>query len=336
MILALIFLLASPVGVATAAAHEGMGQSVVAVAQADAIHIRLRPEVKVTGTWIRLGDVAKISGIGADAREDLEGVKLSHVPLPGVRRVMTIADIARRLKHVGVPQPLEFDRSVPTVLISTEVTALPGAELVVFGHRFLADKLNQPGVTIDIEDPATPKALMLPARDMRSMVMRAEMSSQKTAGLVTVAVEVWLDGRRQARRLLSYRVHARGLVAKAAHRLEPGTVITEADLEESVRDLALVPRDVMRRSESLLGLKVVRPIGAGQMVRKGAVAIPALVKRGDSVVLIARIGSVEARVMAQAKANGIKGEVVTVVNLTSKRQIQAKVVGRKLVEAVSL
>lgn len=335
MTLVLILLLASPASAATAAAHAGMGQSVVAAAPADTIHIRLKSKVKVTGTWIRLGDVAEISGIDAGPREELEAMKLSRVPLPGVRRVMTIADIARRLEHLGVPQPVEFDRSAPTALISTEVTALSGAELVAFGHQFLKDKLNQPGVTIDIEDPATPKALMLPASDMRNMEMHAETSTKKTAGLVTVAVEVWLEGRRHARRLLSYRVHARGAVAKAAHRLAPGTVITEADLEESVRDLALVPRDVMRSSEALLGLKVVRPIAAGEMVRKGAVAIPALVKRGDSVMLVARIGSVEARVMAQAKANGMKGEIVTVMNLTSKRQIQAKVVGRRLVEAVT-
>ena len=62
--------------------------------------------------------------------------------------------------------------------------------------------------------------------------------------------------------------------------------------------------------------------------------MPALVKRGDPVTLIARIGKVEARVLAQAKADGIKGELVTVMNLTSKRQVRAKVVGQDLVQAV--
>ncbi len=300
----------------------------------DEVRIELKSQARVPGSWVELGHVANITGVSESRRAELAAMKLVHAPMPGVTRVLSVEDITKRLKALGVREPVAFEDTVHAVRITTAVKILPGSELVAFGHKFLEAKLKEPGVHIRIEDPAAPRALILPGGEEMETELRAEMTARKLAGLVPVSVEVWSEGKRRARMLLSYRVHARAAVAEAAHTLGPGMIITEADLGESERDLSLVPQDVLQSREALLGLRVTRRINAGAMVRKSAVALPIMVKRGEPVTLVARVGTVEARALAQAKANGVKGEVVTVVNVVSKRHVRARVVGRELVEAV--
>jgi flagella basal body P-ring formation protein FlgA len=226
---------------------------------------------------------------------------------------------------------VEFVGANTEVRITAAIRALPGEELVTCGHKYLAEQLARPGVRVEIQDPATPAALAVPDG---SVELKASTTAKKASGVVSVSVEGWVDGSRQTRTLLSYRVSSRGVVTQTTHGLESGAVISESDLEDVERDFAEVPRDAVTGRDSLIGMRVVLPVEAGSVVRRGAVALPALVKKGSPVTLVARVGKVEARTMAQARENGTHGEVITVVNLASKRMIKAKVVGEEVVEAL--
>jgi flagella basal body P-ring formation protein FlgA len=211
------------------------------------------------------------------------------------------------------------------------VKVVPGSDLVAFGRKFLESNLARRGITIEITDPTTPRSPVLPDVPVE---MKAEMSARQASGLVPVAVEVWAEGKREVRILLSYRVLSRGPVAQAVRDLAPGEIISMDDLVEAERDLAGLPDDAVKEASALAGLKVLRPVAAGSVIRKGAVAMPALVKRGGAVTLTARVGTVEARAMAQAKEDGANGAVVTVMNLGSRRLVKARVTGSETVEAV--
>jgi len=121
---------------------------------------------------------------------------------------------------------------------------------------------------------------------------------------------------------------------QAARGLEPGTVLAETDLAEVESDLGDVPEDAVAGRDALVGLRVVRPVSAGAWIRRTAVAQPLQVRRGAPVTLVARVGAVEARAAAQAKNDGAAGEIITVMNLNSKRTLRARVVGAGLVQAV--
>ena len=88
------------------------------------------------------------------------------------------------------------------------------------------------------------------------------------------------------------------------------------------------------RKDELIGLKVGRALPAGSFIRKEAVERPDLLKKGSQVVLRARVGSVEARTSVQAKDGGAAGEMVSVVNVASRKTIKARVVDEETVEVV--
>ncbi len=292
--------------------------------------VSLLPTAKVTGRWVRLGDIAELSGLSEVRLASLRDGRLQRAPLAGAEKVLGVEELTRRLRTLGVVEAFTI-AGAETVTISASVRALGGEEFVKFGHDFLASKVGEAGGEVQIEDPAAPRALTVPEGEVE---YRAEAPARRLAGLVPVAVEAWSGGERVARVLLSYRVRARAAVVRAAKSLEPGQIIAAEDLEVSELDLAGVPEDAMTSPDSLVGQRVTRPVAAGGWLRRSAVAQPLKVRRGATVSVIAKIGNVTAKVAAQSRQDGAMGEVISVMNPGSKRLLRARVVDENVVEAV--
>ncbi|MEK7475390.1 MAG: flagellar basal body P-ring formation chaperone FlgA [Candidatus Coatesbacteria bacterium] len=295
------------------------------------VQVTFKPQVAIRSHWILLGDVAELSGLPEARLKELAAMRIAHVPQPGVERAVTPEDVRRRLRTGGLRATVEFAGPVETARVTAAIKPLSGDELVRFGHAFLEKKAARPGAEVRIEDPDVPRTLNVPDTGIE---LKADVSARRLVGLVPVMVEAWADGERVARVMLSYRVHARVTGVQAARSLEPGTVLAEADLTDAEADLAEVPEDAATSRDTLVGQRVLRPMQAGAWVRRSAVAQPLQVRRGSQVMLVARIGSVEARASAQAREEGGAGDIITVVNLNSKRSLRARVVGAGLVEAV--
>jgi flagella basal body P-ring formation protein FlgA len=229
-----------------------------------------------------------------------------------------------------VPEGIVLE-GAPDVRIGVKSTTLSGEKLVEFGRKELESRSQVAGVTFSIEDPKAPSPVTIRGTDV---TLRAEVSPRKPWGLVPVTVEAWSVGKRQARFIMSFRVRATGPVAQLARGVEPGAVITDDDLVEAERDLSTVPDDAIRSREAIVGLTVARAMQSGSYVRRGSVKQSALVKKGGQVTLVARVGTVEARANAQSRDDGASGDVVTVVNMASRRTIRARVVSQDEVEAV--
>jgi len=244
---------------------------------------------------------------------------------------MTVAQIEDRLRELGVTEQVEFAPAPPAVVVTAAVRPLPGSELVSFARAYLESRIDYPGGKVEIEDPRTPRTLTIPDGEPE---MRAEVGSRRLLGLVPVAVEVYSRGRKEARVIISFRVRVIAPVPVTARAMESGEIIAASDLEERERELSLVPESVFVRKDELIGLKVGRALPAGSFIRKEAVERPDLLKKGSQVVLRARVGSVEARTSVQAKDGGAAGEMVSVVNVASRKTIKARVVDEETVEVV--
>ena len=85
----------------------------------------------------------------------------------------------------------------------------------------------------------------------------------------------------------------------------------------------------------LAGARVSRPIAAGRAdPRVDGARRTQLVKSGDEVQTVVRIGALEARGSAIAAQSGTLGEEIRVVNADSKRALKARVTGEGEVEVI--
>jgi flagella basal body P-ring formation protein FlgA len=64
------------------------------------------------------------------------------------------------------------------------------------------------------------------------------------------------------------------------------------------------------------------------------VEAPPLVRRGDLVTILALAGRISVSVPGEMRDSGVKGEVVRVKNLMSRREILARVVDKNTVRVV--
>ncbi len=328
---------AGEMGASVVASGEATAAPVTATLSAEApaalgasVTITLRGEARVRGRWILLGDIADLAGVPEARRMAIAALQLGRAPMAGATRRLEAADVTRRLAAAGL-DGVTVSPVGGAVLVSAAVRAVPGDDLVRCGRAFLETQAVRPGTTVRIEDPAMPRSLTVPDGDVE---LKASVGERRLAGLVPVTVETLVDGERVARTLLTFRVKATGRGLKAARALAAGETVSAADVVEADLDLASVADNVLTDAGALGGLRILRPVAEGQWIRRGAVAQALQVHRGKQVTLMAKIGSVEARAPAQSREDGAAGEVITVVNLNSKRSLRARVTGPDTVEAV--
>lgn len=95
--------------------------------------------------------------------------------------------------------------------------------------------------------------------------------------------------------------------------------------------VALENRDVAKVTGALADPGVIqgyharRPLAAGRVLTAADIQTPRLIRRGDSVTLVARTGGIEVRAMGRALADAGQGERVGVENLSSRRMLQGVV-----------
>ncbi|MGR3716653.1 MAG: flagellar basal body P-ring formation chaperone FlgA [Thermohalobaculum sp.] len=114
----------------------------------------------------------------------------------------------------------------------------------------------------------------------------------------------------------------------ATHTLRVGTVLDEGDLKVPRGDDAL-GRELIA---ALVGLETRRAIYTGRPVVAADLGPPTLVRRNAVVVMLYSNRGLGIRTEGRALDSGGAGEVVRVINLTSRRSLLATVTGPNQVE----
>lgn len=127
-------------------------------------------------------------------------------------------------------------------------------------------------------------------------------------------------------------IQARIAVMVAARPLAARTALTASDLRPSERDLAALPYGHFRAPADLIGQELVRPLTQGEVLTPQVVRSLPLVRRGQSVIVVARSGQLSVRAQGEALAAAGLDQRIRVRNLSSGRNVEGVVRGPDLVE----
>lgn len=126
--------------------------------------------------------------------------------------------------------------------------------------------------------------------------------------------------------------------------IQPVVVVTRAMPRDSVLtpdDISLAEQDTgqldygyLSSIHDAVGQRLRRPLLAGDAVSPGDLEMPALVKRGQKVTLVAQSAGLKIRQAGIAREDGIRGQVIAVRNESSGREIEAIVRSAKSVEVL--
>ncbi len=107
--------------------------------------------------------------------------------------------------------------------------------------------------------------------------------------------------------------------------LERGDVIRDADVAVERRPRTEIPGDFVRGAEDAVGSAVRQSLRAGWMLRRADLTKPEWVRRDEPVTIVYESPGLVLTLRGKAVDSGSQGELVNVVNVQSKRQLQGYV-----------
>lgn len=115
-------------------------------------------------------------------------------------------------------------------------------------------------------------------------------------------------------------------------QIDHGTIITAADLALQKREITQNSRFAARTLEEIVGKKARTTLRANQSVRADQVEKVPLIKSGQLVTIIAENDVLKVSVAGKANSSGAEGDIIRVQNLTSLKEIPARVIDASTVQ----
>jgi flagellar basal body P-ring formation protein FlgA len=271
----------------------------------------LKREATVTGEIVRIGDLIENAGVVAEV-PIFRAPDLGHTgSVPAVR----VLDAVRRHHIIWVNT-----RGLDEVLVTRASRAIDGKEIEARLIRALA---GQSG-------PAEAKNL---TASFDNEVRTFHIEPNAELGIARLAFD------QRTRRFEAVFDLPSGASRRPVLRVT-GTLIETAEAVVALRAIAagevVAGADVMveRRPktdaiaiEDVLGFAAKRPLKAGQVIRAADVMKPELIGRNETVTISYEVPGLVLSVRGKALEAGAKGDVINVLNIQSKRTIQATVSG---------
>jgi flagella basal body P-ring formation protein FlgA len=120
------------------------------------------------------------------------------------------------------------------------------------------------------------------------------------------------------------------LVAK--HALPRGSYLQKSDVITSRKDISRLHGGYFTNLNDISDMVIKRSLRKGRVLTPGVISPPRLVKRGESVTILAKSGGLTIRVKGRALMDGKKGDRIRVKNMRSKRDLHATVVSSGTVQ----
>jgi flagella basal body P-ring formation protein FlgA len=146
-----------------------------------------------------------------------------------------------------------------------------------------------------------------------------------------VAVLIKANGKVIARIVVRLSVKLYQNVVIISRPITTGSLLTLEDLKYERFDTGRLSQGYYTDINKLVGLVVRRPASPGTIVNDYLVDKPIIIKRGATVSIVSRVGTLEVSATGQAMQDGKEGQLIRVQNLSTKRFIVAKVLSENVV-----
>ncbi|MDR2422857.1 MAG: flagellar basal body P-ring formation chaperone FlgA [Deltaproteobacteria bacterium] len=288
-------------------------------------------ENTVEGERIILGDVATVA---PDSPEDqkladlLASLDLGQAPGPGRRITLRRQILEQRIASSGAPLS-EARFSLPA-----EVTLYGGgqssreSQVRTIVQNYLAKTEPYVSGHYDLVSLTSAKPPTLPNGQVEYRFVSLPSSNP---GFLTGTIFFSVDGRDAARLRITAQIDLRMPALVAARDLPRGQILAEGDLAESQVAYSQ-SKGALKETSQAVGQTLRVSLRAGAPVRDRDLVQTSMVKKGETVTIVAQSGGLKVTALGQARQDGALGQTISVINQDSKKTISAKVIGPGQVE----
>lgn len=196
------------------------------------------------------------------------------------------------------------------------------ADILAAAHDFLTAQLqNQPDAKSEIRLGSLDPRLRLPACDRPLegfLPPGGHLSGNTSVGVACPGTQTW-------KLYVQAYVAVFRTVAVAAAYLPAGAALGADTVRFEERDVTAGGYGYLTDIEQVRDRIVKQPVQEGRIIPPQALTRAKLIRRGETVVILSRSGSIEVRMSGSALMDGAAGDRIRVRNAKSQRIIEGKV-----------
>jgi len=279
----------------------------------------LRAEVQVSGDLVRIGDIIDNAGSAGQ-------IAIYRAPDLGATGTLPVAQVLNTLR---AHQVIGVDTSgLKEITVTRLARALEGKDIEQQIARAL-ERRNGLGEAANLSltfdrDPGDVRLDTAFSGALQPTVVRYDNRN----GRFDITLEIANDNGAAATKLRFTGTAIETVEATLLTRnVERNEILKLSDLVVERRPKAEVGTDPAARDRAV-GMQLRRQLRAGQAVKTADLLKPDLVQRDQSVTLTYEAPGIYLTMRGKALENGAEGDVVTVMNLQSKRTLSGTVTGR--------
>ena len=175
-----------------------------------------------------------------------------------------------------------------------------------------------------------PLAMALPTGAFDYRITQKPNDSRPGKKQVTAAI--LQEGTEQGQIKMTGELRLFGTVVSTTKRLNRNEIIASDDITAKRQDISMLDAGLIQDPRQAVGQKLKTTLPAGAILYAQAIDAPPLVNRGERVTIMAKSQAIQITAPGEAKNSGALGEIIRVKNLTSRREIQARVLAAGVVE----
>lgn len=304
--------------------RHALAALLVLAAGAAHAELRLKSNPMVSGAEVRLSDL--FHGVPAGASDLL----VATAPPPGERMALRMSGVVDTLNRAGLQW--NADAGTRGITVARSGRAVPRQTVMRKLTDALADQLGDDGFGITF----TGAAPLLHVADDQQPTLRIEAADlDRRTGRFTALLVAPADGRGEPVRVAG-RVTRIVQVPVLRARIDQGAIINAADVELQDLPADRLNRNVVADANDLIGQEAKRLLLPGQPIRTTDVQRALAVQKNALVTMTVSQPGMVLSATGRAIDAGAIGDVVQVMNVQSKKTIQAVVTGPNQVQVQSL
>ncbi len=277
----------------------------------------LRAQVTATRSVLTVGDF--FDNAGAVANQPL-----FRAPDLGDTGTVPALDVLRRARAAGLHNP-ESNGLLQITVHRAALTVTPD-NLREMVRDALAERmgLENPD-TLDISYAGSlPNVIVDPAA--LEPVTIARLTHSMRSGRFDALFALQL-GNRVAPFAVSGVARETAEVVTLARRLSRGETVTARDVKTIRVPKATLRNDTITDPAAVIGMALRRPQSAGRLLAPRDLEKPIAVARRSKVIITYKLAGLTLTVQGEAMTDGVKGDVIDILNTQSSRVVQALVTG---------
>ncbi|MBN2060131.1 MAG: flagellar basal body P-ring formation protein FlgA [Deltaproteobacteria bacterium] len=304
--------------------------SIASFSSASALEIRIKDRAVVKEDVIYLGQIASFHPPNDDRVSWLQELKISSSPPPGIATRINKQLLFYKIdSHIAGMDDIQFYMPEELV-VERSAQFVDSARLEEIFKEYIMDNSPWPPEKLYFEKILTPGRTALPLGRLRWEIQ--ERRNNNFIGNIAITIGFWIDESLVREIPVSGRISISRKVIKAARKIDRGQIISQGDLMEITESYSSLKNNVLSSAEEVIGKRSLRSIRSGQIIYSHMVETPPLVKKGDRVLIKAENADLIITALGKALEDGRSGDQVKVINISSKKEIHARVTGPGLVE----